>query len=144
MSNEEIPAIVYILTALAALVVVLTRLRLGKADAAAGRVSVGTGLLNVHTVAGTLALVVWVAYLLASEGAPMGGELVGIIGLALWWIVTIAGLLILVRWVPSRGRHATSAKQDSWSEGPGLSILAHVGMLAGVLVFTYAYAVGGV
>lgn len=136
----SIEVIVYILTALAAVVVVLTRLRLGKQEGGAGRVSVGASLLNVHTAAGTLALVVWVAYLFASEGTPMGGELAGIIGLALWWVVTIAGLLILVRWIPSRGRHATSAKQDTWSEGPGLSILAHVGMLVGVLVFTYAYA----
>ena len=29
--------------------------------------------------------------------------------------------------------------EDTWSEGPGLSILAHVGMLVGVSVFTYAY-----
>lgn len=136
----SIEVIVYILTALAAVVVVLTRLRLGKQEGGAGRVSVGAGLLNLHTVAGVLALIVWVAHLLASQDTPVGGELVGIIGLSLWWVVAIAGLLILVRWIPSRGRHATSAKQDSWSEGPGLSILAHVGMLVGVLVFTYAYA----
>ncbi len=138
----SIEVIVYILTALAAVVVVLTRLRLGKQEGGAGRVSVGPALLNLHTVAGVLALVVWVAYLFAQEETALGGELAGIIGLALWWVVTIAGLLILVRWIPSRGRHATSAKEDSWSEGPGLSILAHVGMLVGVLVFTYAYAEG--
>jgi hypothetical protein len=136
----SIEVIVYILTALAAVVVVLTRLRLGKQEGGAGRVSVGPALLNVHTVAGTLALIVWVIYLFADEDTPMGGELAGIIALSLWWVVTIAGLLILVRWIPSRGRHATSAKQDTWSEGPGLSVLAHVGMLVGVLVFTYAYA----
>lgn len=136
----SIEVIVYILTALAAVVVVLTRLRLGKQEGGAGRVSVGASLLNLHTGAGTLALIVWVAYLFAQEETVLGGELVGIIGLALWWVVTIAGLLILVRWVPSRGRHATSAQKDTWSEGPGLSILAHVGMLVGVLVFTYAYA----
>lgn len=136
----SVEVIVYILTALAAVVVVLTRLRLGKQTGGAGRVNVGAGLLNLHTVSGVLALVVWVAYLLASDGTPVGGEVTGIIGLALWWIVTIAGLLILVRWIPSRGRHAVAAQEDTWSEGPGLSILAHVGMLVGVLVFTYAYA----
>lgn len=136
----SIEVIVYILTALAAVVVVLTRLRLGKQEGGAGRVSVGPSLLNLHTVAGVLALVVWVTYLVAGEDAALGGELAGIIGLSLWWVVTIAGLLILVRWIPSRGRHATSGQDDSWSDGPGLSILAHVGMLVGVLVFTYAYA----
>ena len=136
----SIEVIVYILTALAGVVVVLTRLRLGKQEGGAGRVSVGATLLNLHTVAGTLALVVWVVYLVAPEDSAAGGELVGIVALALWWVVTLAGLLVLVRWVPSRGKHATTGVEDTWSEGPGLSILAHVGMLVGVLVFTYAYA----
>ncbi len=136
----SVEVVVYILTALAAVVVVLTRLRLGRSEGGAGRVNVGTGLLNLHTFTGVLALAAWVAYLLSSENAPLGGELAGIIALALWWVVTIAGLLILVRWLPTRGRHATKAVEDSWSEGPGLSVLAHVGLLVGVLVFTYAYA----
>jgi hypothetical protein len=135
----SIEVIVYVLTALAAVVVVLTRLRLGK-QGGAGRVNVGSGLLTVHTVAGALALVVWVVYLVAPESSVAGGSVVGIVALSLWWVVTIAGLLILVRWLPSRGRHATLAQEDTWSDGPGLSVLAHVGMLVGVLVFSYAYA----
>ena len=135
--------IVYVLTALAAVVVVLTRLRLRRGEGA-GRVSVGTALLNVHTVAGVIALVVWITYLVAGEDTALGGELMGIIGLAFWWIVTIAGLLILVRWLPSKGRHANIGREDTWSEGPGLSVLAHVGMLVGVLVFTYAYATSNI
>jgi hypothetical protein len=46
--------------------------------------------------------------------------------------------------MPSRGRHASQGGQDTWSEGPGLSILAHVGMLVGVAVFTYAYLTSAV
>jgi hypothetical protein len=135
----SIEVIVYVLTALAAVVVVLTRLRLGKQEGA-GRVNVGSSLLTVHTVAGALALVVWVVYLVSPESSVAGGEVVGIVALALWWVVAFAGLLILVRWMPSRGRHATVAQEDTWSDGPGLSVLAHVGMLVGVLVFSYAYA----
>jgi amino acid permease len=75
----------------------------------------------------------------ADDGTPAGSEVVGIIALALWWITVVAGLLILVRWLPSSGKHASSGTEDTWSEGPGLSILAHVGMLVGVCVFTYAY-----
>lgn len=135
----SVDVVVYILTALAAVVVVLTRLRLG-GDGGAGRVSVPQGLLNVHTASGVLALITWTLYLIADEATPLGGELAGIIALALWWIVTVAGLLILVRWLPSKGKHAITEVEDSWSEGPGLSILAHVGMLVGVVVFTYAYA----
>ncbi len=124
--------VVYVLTALAAVVVVLTRLRLTK-DAAAGRHQVGLGILNVHTFCGVLALVGWVVYLVGAN------DLVGILALAFWWLMTFAGLLILLRWLPSHGKHATGARDDSWSEGPGLSVLAHVGMLVGVLVFTWFY-----
>ncbi len=58
--------VVYVLTALAAVVVVLTRLRLTK-DAAAGRHQVGLGILNVHTFCGVLALVGWIVYLVGAN-----------------------------------------------------------------------------
>ena len=139
----SLEVIVYILTALAAVVVVLTRLRLAQ-DTAAGKIQVGRGLVNVHTVAGALALVVWLLFLVADEETALGGAAVGILALACWWIVVVAGLLILVRWLPSRGKHASGGQEDSWSEGPGLSVLAHVGMLVGVCVFTYAYLTSAV
>ena len=56
----------------------------------------------------------------------------------------MAGLLLLVRWLPTHGKHASEGSQDSWSEGPGLSVLAHVGMLVGVSVFTWAYLTSAV
>ncbi len=135
MSTERI---VYVLTALAAVVVVLTRLRLRR-EGGAGRHSVPSGLVALHTIAGVLALVTWVAFLVAPEENFLGTSAFGIIALACWWVVVVAGLLILVRWLPSRGRHASDGLSDSWSEGPGLSILAHVGMFVGVCVFTWAY-----
>jgi hypothetical protein len=131
--------IVYVLTGLAAVVILLTRLRLSK-PSGARRVDVGTRLLGLHTTAGVLALASWLLYLFGSEAlGERPTALVGIVALAFWWIVVAAGLLILVRWLPSRGRHAAEATRDSWSDGPGLSILAHVGMLVGVGVFTWAY-----
>jgi hypothetical protein len=136
--------IVYILTALAAVVIVLTRLRLGRGDRGAGRLQMGRGLVNLHTAAGVLALVLWVVFLVADEDSAAGSEVVGIIALACWWVVVVAGLLILVRWLPSRGKHASDRQEDSWSDGPGLSILAHVGMLVGVSVFTWAYLTAAV
>jgi drug/metabolite transporter (DMT)-like permease len=136
--------IVYVLTALAALVVVLTRLRL-RGDGGAGRVFVGRALLNLHTVAGVLALLAWVVFLLGGDLFSDSTEnIIGIAALALWWLVALAGLLILVRWLPSRGRHAASGQQDTWSDGPGLSVLAHLGMVAGVGVFTWAYVMSKV
>jgi len=136
--------IVYVLTALAAVVVVLTRLRLGRESGGAGRLNTGRGLLNLHTVAGVLALIVWIVFLVAPEDSPAGSASVGIVALAFWWLVVVAGLLILVRWLPSHGRHASEGAEDSWSEGPGLSVLAHVGMLVGVAVFTWAYLTSAV
>lgn len=135
MSTE---VIVYVLTALAAVVVVLTRLRLGRGSGAAGRAQTSRGLVNVHTASGVLALVLWVVFLVG------GNETVGIVALACWWVVVIAGLLILVRWLPSRGKHASDGQEDSWSAGPGLSILAHLGMLVGVVVFSWAYVTAAV
>ena len=135
--------IVYVLTGLALVVVVLTRLRMGRGQGA-GRVFVGTLLLNMHTGAGLVALVSWVLFLVFAEDSALGDPLVGIISLAFWWIVTICGLLMLVRWLPSRGRHSSEGFQDSWSEGPGLSVLAHVGMLVGVSIFTWAYLTSAV
>ncbi|MGH3361231.1 MAG: hypothetical protein ACRDOM_02110 [Nocardioides sp.] len=140
----SLEVIVYILTALAVVVVVLTRLRLGSEEGGAGQIQVGQGLLNVHTAAGAAAVLVWVVFLLADSETALGGSVIGIVALALWWIVTVAGLLILVRWLPSSGKHASGGTEDDWSEGPGLSILAHVGMLVGVCVFTFAYLTSAV
>jgi hypothetical protein len=136
--------IVYVLTALAAVVIVLTRLRLGRDTGGAGRLQMGRGLLDVHTVAGVLALVLWIVFLVADEDSTSGSDAVGIAALACWWVVVVAGLLILVRWLPSRGKHASEGREDNWSDGPGLSILAHVGMLVGVVVFTWAYLTAAV
>jgi hypothetical protein len=139
----SLDVIIYVLTALAAVVVVLTRLRM-RSGQGAGRFHVGNRLLDVHTVCGVLAIIVWTVFLIAPESSPAGSSTVGIVGLGLFWITTIAGLLILVRWLPSHGKHASEGTQDSWSEGPGLSVLAHVGMLVGVIVFTFAYLTSAV
>lgn len=137
------PIVVYILTALAAVAIVLTRLRLSGEDAA-GRFSISRRLPVVHFVAGTLALVLWLGVLVAPEDTLVGGPLIGILAIAFWWITAVCGLLILARWLPAKGRHAPEATGDSWSDGPGLSLLAHLGMAVGVLVFTYAYLTAAV
>lgn len=137
------PIVVYILTALAAVAIVLTRLRLS-GDDAAGRFSISRRLPVAHFVAGILALVLWLGVLVAPEDTLVGGPLVGIMAIALWWITAVCGLLILARWLPAKGRHAPEATGDSWSDGPGLSLLAHLGMAVGVLVFTYAYLTAAV
>jgi hypothetical protein len=125
------------LTVLAAVVVVLTRVRLSKnGGEAAGRLSIPMSLLNTHTGAGLLALLTWSGFLFTGSGG------LGWVGLLLWWVTVVAGLLILARWLPAQGRHSSGPVADTWGEGPGLSILAHVGLLVGVVIFTVLLALG--
>ena len=136
MSTE---VIVYVLTALAAVVVVLTRLRLGRGERRRRPAPDGPGLRQRRTP--------WPgarARHCGSRSSSSAARSLGIVALACWWIVVVAGLLILVRWLPSRGKHASDGQEDTWSDGPGLSILAHVGMLVGVGVFTWAYLTAAV
>ena len=137
------PIVVWILTALAAVAIVLTRLRLSGEDAA-GQFSISSRVPLVHFVAGMIALVLWLGVLVAPADSVVGGPLVGILAIAAWWVTAACGLLILARWMPSRGRHVPDASGDTWSDGPGLSLLAHVGMVVGVLVFTSAYLTAAV
>src|SRR5680860_614266 len=105
--------ITIVLTILAAVVVVLTRVRLSKNEGeAAGRLSIPKDLLNTHTGVGLLALAAWTVFLVTQSA------IIGWIGLVLWWVVVVAGLLILARWVPARGRHSSGPVTDSWGEGP--------------------------
>ena len=127
--------IVYVLTFLSAVVVVLTRIRLSKAEAA-GQHQVGMGTVNLHTASGSVAVVLWVVFLVSGNDQSWAG----VIALFFYWLTALIGMLILMRWLPSRGRHASGTADDTWSEGPGLSVLAHVGMLVGVCVFTWFYA----
>lgn len=127
--------IVYVLTFLSAVVVVLTRVRLSQARAA-GQHQVGMGTVNLHSGFGVVALLLWLFFLVTGHDM----SLVGVVALFFYWLTALAGLMILLRWIPSRGRHASDSTDDSWSVGPGLSILAHVGMLVGVVVFTWFYA----
>jgi hypothetical protein len=125
-----------ILLVLAVVLVALTRLRLAKSgDPGAGRLDIPVGLVNAHTAAGALAIVVWGGYLLLGAG-----WVVGVLGLLLWWGTTVIGLLILARWLPAKGKHAADGSQDAWTEGPWLSMVGHLGALVGAIVWTAYFA----
>jgi hypothetical protein len=130
--------VAYVLTALGALVVLLTRLLLRRSNAG--------WPLPVHTGAGTVAVVLWLVFLVAPEGSALGGSLVGVIALAFWWLTTVAGLTLLARWLPrgSRGRRVADPHPEASTGRPWLSALGHLGMLAGVVWLTWAYAVNAV
>ncbi len=127
-----------VLTVLAAVVVALTRVRLAGGEEAAGSLSIPANVLNLHTYAGSAGLVAWVLFLWS------GNRWLGALGLLGLWLAVIAGLLILARWMPAKGRHSSGPRVDTWGEGPGLSVLAHVGLLVGVGVFTVLYLVDSI
>lgn len=131
----SVAIIVWLLSFLGVVVVALTRVRLGAADSA-GRKKVSPAVLNVHTGAGVLAVATWFSFLLSKSSG------LGTVALFLWWVTALAGLGLLLRWLPSRGRHTDNGDEDDWAEGPGLSLLAHLGLLVGVLVFTWSFATG--
>lgn len=122
---------VWMLTALAAVVVLLTRMRLSSEQTQSGHALVPLRIVNAHTAVGVVALAVWILYLTD----PSGG--LGAVALVVWWLEVAIGLLILARWMSGTGRHAADATGDSWAEGPALSVLGHVGMLLGIAFFTW-------
>jgi hypothetical protein len=126
-----------ILLVLAVVLVVLTRMRLARDDQPAGRTAIPVNVVNAHTAVGGLAIVLWGAYLFTGIGWP-----VGFLGLLLWWVTTGIGLLILLRWMPARGRHASDGAQDDWTEGPWLSMVGHIGALVGAVIWTTFFALG--
>ena len=118
----------------------LTRLRLGRGSGGAGRLHMGRGLVNVHTVAGVLALVVLGRLPGRARGHlprqldlrhPLAGVLVGHGGRR----AADPGALA----PPARPPRLRRAAPTPGRTAPALSILAHVGMLVGVCVFTWAY-----
>lgn len=122
---------VWLLTGLAAVVVLLTRSRLSNEQNQAGHAMVPHEIVNAHTLMGIVALGTWIAYL----SSP--GNILGIASLVAWWIEVAIGLLILGRWMSRPSKHAADATGDSWGQGPGLSILGHIGMLLGISFFTW-------
>jgi hypothetical protein len=121
-----------ILLVLAVVLVVLTRLRLARSDdPGAGRLDIPLGLVNAHTALGTLAILVWGSYLVFEIDWVFG-----FLGLLLWWATTVIGLLILLRWLPAKGKHASEGSSDEWTEGPWLSMVGHLGALVGAVVWT--------
>lgn len=137
--NDPMPVIIStVLLVLAVVLVVLTRLRLASGEErASGHLDIPKSVVDAHTVVGSLAIVVWGTYLFFGVD-----WVVGFLGLLLWWGTTVIGLLILMRWMPSKGRHASEGSGDSWTEGPWLSMVAHLGALVGAIVWTTFFVLG--
>ncbi len=137
-ASVELDDVLWMLTALAAVVILLTRMRLSANARQTGHAQIPGSILNAHTVLGVTALVVWVYYLTSPS------DNLGLVTVALWWLEVLVGILILLRWLPGAGRHSAPSVDDSWATGPSLSILGHVGMLLGVAFMTYCVLSGKV
>jgi hypothetical protein len=84
---------------------------------------------------GTLGILVWGSYLVFETDSFFG-----FLGLLLWWATTVIGLLILARWLPAKGKHASDGSSDSWTDGPWLSMVGHLGALVGAVLWTTFFA----
>lgn len=136
----SLPVLVYLLTIFAAAVVVATRLRAPRE--ASSHHYAGSPMATLHTVAGGLAVLVWGAFLVFGEDTFLGGALVGVLGLGCWWLTMFAGLLLLTRWLPNRGKRAV--EPSSLGARMATSFVGHLGLAAAVLVFTWAYLTSAV
>lgn len=128
--------ITWFLTALGAVVVLLTRVRLGGEKASgtgrpSGVASFSYALVRIHTTVGVVTLIAWVVALVIGRREIALGALAG------WWLLSVVGLLLLARWLPSASKHAKDKATDAWGSGAGLSLLGHVGMVVGVTYFTF-------
>ena len=47
-----------------------------------------------------------------------GNRTLGAVALPFWWATVVAGLLILVRWLPARGRHSSGPVADAGPTSP--------------------------
>jgi hypothetical protein len=127
---------VWLLTGLAAVVVLLTHVRLTNEESQAGHARVPHAIVNAHTLVGVVALGAWMYYLTSPS------TWLGLASLGVWWLEVIIGLLILGRWVSRPSKHAADATSDTWGQGPGLSVLGHIGMLIGISFFTWIVVAG--
>lgn len=91
-------------------------------------------ILNVHSIAGGIGLLLIALRLLEvhSSGAAMWVAIIGMV------IASLIGLSFLARWRRSGGRHAVEVTGDSWTSGPWLSQIAHLGMMLGTVFFVWA------
>lgn len=128
-----------LLAVMGLVVVVLTRVRLRNEDEAAGLAKVSPLVVNLHTLTGLVGEVLFLDYLLDDLQLGLGREVAGQLGVGLLVVTALCGIAILLRWLPSGGRHSSEAHDDSWAAGPGLSIVAHGGMAAAVALSLAAF-----
>src|SRR5699024_3443260 len=122
------------LLALGVLVLVLTQVRLRRYRGQQGMTDIAPWILNVHTTAGLVALVLVVLRLLDVHSSS-AATWVALLAMVL---TAVIGLSLLARWTSSGGRHTAEVEGDGWTSGPWLSQLAHIGYALGTVFFVWA------
>ncbi|MGO1167449.1 MAG: hypothetical protein ACTMHL_12630 [Janibacter sp.] len=126
-------ALAWILVALGALVLVLTPLRLRRARGQEGMTNFAPWVLNLHTLAAFIGLGLITLRLLGvhESGAATWAAIIAMV------VAALIGLSFLARWRRSGSRHSVDFEGDTWTRGPWLSQLAHIGFVIGTLIFTW-------
>ena len=128
--------VLWMLTALGAVVVLLTRMRLSAVDQQAGSPQIPMSVARCP-----------------HGGGSHGDRRVGVLPELAHRPARARRPVRMVGRGPHRrahpralgsgaGRHAAPATDDSWAQGPSLSILGHVGMVLGVAFFTFCVVTG--
>ena len=129
MSDTAVTVLVYVVTALAALVALATALAAGQ--------GVLRGWPLLHTAAAAVGLVVWLTFLVAPADSALGDPGVGIVGLGCWWVVGIVGL-VLVNAALRRGTGLRVVEDGTRTTG-WIPVIGHLLALAAGIVMTWAY-----
>lgn len=130
----SVDVVVYVLTGVAAGIMLWARLRFGKARGRSSRSNAVSGLVTIYAACGVLALIGWTLFLAFPEDSLAGDPLVGIVGLFFWWLGTLIGLRTVTR-RPARGKHAAPSESPAY----GSLLVAHLVLLVVVSYLTYAY-----
>lgn len=126
--------VISVLTGLAAVIMVWTRLRLGQSRGRSSRSNAVSGLLTIYVTCAALAVIGWILFLVFPEDSVAGDPLVGIVGLFFWWLGSLIGLRLVTR-RPARGKHAAAIETPAYNS----LVLAHLVLIGVVSYFTYAY-----
>lgn len=129
--------VIWILTAVCAVVVVATPFRLRR-EATHGGIRIGRGVQRIHTLAGVIAVLAWAALVHWGREVWLGDALMGVIGLAGFWITTFSGLMIMLRWLPTKGDTDRRSFADTL-RGPVPSVIGHLAVLGATCYFCWAY-----
>lgn len=129
--------LIWTLTAVVAVVVLATPLRLHRESGRSG-IRIGRTVSRIHTVAGLVGVAAWAALVQWGEDVVLGDALMGVIALAGFWVTTFSGLLIMLRWLPTPGDHDRCSWRDRFT-GPIPSVVGHLAVLAITVYFCWAY-----